>query len=138
MNFRLQAEVGWTGRLTLNIYTVVVQSLSRVRFFATPWGVACQAPLCSTISQSLLKFMSIESVMLPNDLILCCSLLLCLQSFPASVFPHTLCCASLPGFSVHGDSAGKNTGVGCHALLQGSHTAGRFFTICVTREAHEY
>ena len=47
----------------------------------------------------------------------------------------------LPGSSVHGDSPGKNTGVGCHALLQGifptqgsnpvSHIAGRFFTIWV-------
>ena len=43
-----------------------------------------QAPLFSTISQRLLKFMSIKSVMLSNHLILFCSLLLCLQSFPSS------------------------------------------------------
>ena len=52
---------------------------------------------------------------------------------------------SPPDSSVHGDSPGKNTGVGCHALLQGSsqprdwtkvsHIAGRFFTIWATREA---
>ena len=47
-----------------------------------------------------------------------------------------------PGSSVPGDSPGKNTGVGCHALLQGifrtqvSHIAGRFFTVWATREAH--
>ena len=40
------------------------------------WTVGCQAPLSSTISQSLLKFMSVESVMLPNHLIFCHSLLL--------------------------------------------------------------
>jgi len=46
------------------IVVAVVQSLSHVRLFATPWIVACQAPLSSTISQSLLKFMSTELVML--------------------------------------------------------------------------
>ena len=45
---------------------------------------ACQASLSSTISGSLLKFMSTESVMLSNYLILCNTLLLCLQSFAAS------------------------------------------------------
>ena len=45
------------------IVVVDVQSLSRVRLFATPWTVACQASLSFTISQSLLRFMSIELVM---------------------------------------------------------------------------
>ena len=45
---------------------------------------AHQASLSSTSSQSLLKLMSIESVMPPNYLILCCPLLSCLQSFPSS------------------------------------------------------
>ena len=62
---------------------VVVQSLSHVWLFAAPWTAACQAPLSSTISWSLLKFMSIESVMLSNHLILCCPFSFCLQSFPA-------------------------------------------------------
>ena len=53
-----------------------VQSLSRVRLFVTPWTVACQASLSFTNSQSLLKLMSIESVMPSNHLILCCLLLL--------------------------------------------------------------
>ena len=44
----------------------VVQPLSRVRFFGTPWSVACQASLSSTVSWSLLRFMSIESVVLSN------------------------------------------------------------------------
>ena len=60
----------------------VVQSLSRVQLFATPWTAACQASLSFTISWSLLKFMSIESVMLFNHLILCCLLLLLLSIFP--------------------------------------------------------
>ena len=60
----------------------VVQSLSCVRFFVTPWTAALQASLSFTISQSLLKFMSIESVMASNYLILCQPHLL----FP-SIFP---------------------------------------------------
>ena len=52
-----------------------VQSLSSVQLFATPWTVARQAFLFITNSQSLLKFMSIELVMLSNHLILCCPLL---------------------------------------------------------------
>ena len=43
--------------------TVVNQLLSGIQFFATPWIVACQASLSFSISQSLLKFLSIESVM---------------------------------------------------------------------------
>ena len=51
--------------------TVVVQSLSRVQLFATPWTAAHQASLSFTISQNLLKFMSIKLVMPSNHLILC-------------------------------------------------------------------
>ena len=58
-----------------------VQSPSRVRLFATPWTAACQASLSITNSWSLLKLMSIESVMLSNHLILCRPLLL-----PPSIF----------------------------------------------------
>ena len=61
----------------------VVQSLSRVQLFATPWTAACQASLSFTISWSLLKFMSIESVMLFNHLILCHSLFLLPSIFPS-------------------------------------------------------
>ena len=52
-------------------WVVVVQSLSCVQLFATPWTAACQAPLSSTIPWSLLEFMFTESVMLSNHLILC-------------------------------------------------------------------
>ena len=62
----------------------VVQLLSRVRFFATPWTVACQAPLSSTVSQSWPQVMSTEPVMLSNQSILRCPFSCCLQSFPAS------------------------------------------------------
>ena len=59
-----------------------VQSLSRLQLFATPWTAARQASLSITNSGSLLKLMSIQSVMLPNYLIFCRSLLL-----PPSIFP---------------------------------------------------
>ena len=49
-----------------------------------PWCVVFQASLSVTVSQSLLKFMSIESVMLSNHIILCHPLLFCLRSFPTS------------------------------------------------------
>ena len=61
-----------------------VQSLSRVRLFATPWIAARQASLSLIISWSSPKFMSIELVMPFNHLILCHPLLLLPQSFPAS------------------------------------------------------
>ena len=59
-----------------------VQSLSCVQFFATPCTVARQASLSFTISQSLLKLMSIASVMPSNHLILCHPLLLLPSIFP--------------------------------------------------------
>ena len=49
----------------------------------TPWAVACQSPMSSTISRSLLKLMSIEWVMLSNHLILCHPFSFCPQSFLA-------------------------------------------------------
>ena len=61
----------------------VFQLLSHVRFFATSWTAAPQASLSFTISQSLLKLMSIESVMPSNRLILCHPLLLLPSIFPS-------------------------------------------------------
>ena len=61
----------------------VVQSLSCFRLFVTPWTVACQDSLSFTISWSFLKFMSVESVMLSNHLILCCPLFLQPSIFPS-------------------------------------------------------
>ena len=53
----------------------IIQWLNHLWLFATPWTAACQASLSFTISQSLFKLMSIESVMPSNHLILCCALL---------------------------------------------------------------
>ena len=61
---------------------VVVQSLSHVRVFVTPWTAAHQASLCITNSWSLLKLMSIKWVIPFNHLILCCPHLL-----PPSLLP---------------------------------------------------
>ena len=57
--------------------------LSRVRLFATPWTAACQASLSISNSRTLLKLMSIESVIPSNHLILCCPLLLLPSIFPS-------------------------------------------------------
>ena len=57
----------WMKKMWL---VLVVQSLSRVRLFVTPWTAARQCPLSSTISWSLLKFMSIELVTPSNHLVL--------------------------------------------------------------------
>ena len=61
----------------LNPTILLFLSFNRqVQLFTTPWTIAPHAPLSSNISQSLLKFMSIELVMLSNHLSLCCLLLL--------------------------------------------------------------
>ena len=58
-------------RMEWEVKGLVVQLLSQVQLFATSWTAAYQAPQSSTNSWSLLKFMSIELVMLSNHLILC-------------------------------------------------------------------
>ena len=65
------------------IVAFVVQLLSHAHLFATPWTAARQTSLSFTISQSFLKFMSIESVMPSNHLILCCPLLLLPSIIPS-------------------------------------------------------
>ena len=60
-----------------------VQSLCRVRLFATSWTATHQASLSITDCRSLLKLMPITSVMPSNHLILCCPFSSCLQSSPA-------------------------------------------------------
>ena len=62
----------------------MVHSLSHVGLFVTPWTAAYQASLSLPLSQSLLKFMSIESVMHSNYLILCHSLLLLPSILPST------------------------------------------------------
>ena len=63
-----------------------VQSLSHVQFFETPWTAACQAFLSTTVSLSLLKLMSFESVIPSNHLILCHPFSTCPKFFSASRF----------------------------------------------------
>ena len=66
-----------------------IQTLSHVWLLVTPWTAAPQASLSITNSQSLLKLMSIETVILSNYLVLCCSLLLPPSIFPSiRVFPN--------------------------------------------------
>ena len=79
------------GYTCVRVFVVIVQSLSCVWLFVTPWIAAHQASLSSTISWSLLKFMSIESVMPSNHLSLCHPLLLLPSIFPSNrVFSNEL------------------------------------------------
>ena len=76
--------------LLFSLY-VLVESLSRVSLFLTPWTAACQASLSFTISQSLLKLMFILSIMPLNYLIIHCPLLLLPSIFPSiRVFSNDL------------------------------------------------
>ena len=85
-----------------------VQLLSHVWLFATPWTTAHQASQSFTISLSFYKLMSIESVMPPNDLILCCPLLLQPSVFPSiRVFPSESALSS----------GGQTIGVSASALV---------------------
>ena len=67
----------------LTIQFSSVQLLNHVQLFAIPWTAAHQASLSITNSRSLLKLMSIKSVMPSNHLILCCPLLLMPSIFPS-------------------------------------------------------
>ena len=91
-----------------SVQFISVQSLSRVRLFATPWISACQASLSITNSRSSLKLMSIESAMLSSRLILCHPLLLLPPSLPVSEsFPMSQLFAS----------GGQNIGVSALASV---------------------
>ena len=78
-----------------------VQSFSHVQLFMTPWTAECQASLSITNSQSLLKLMSIASVMPSNHLILCCPLFL-----PPSTFPRIRVFSASQPFISGGQSIG--------------------------------
>ena len=76
-------ETFWKSSITTEdiknfwkLLEIIVQSLSHVQLFVTPWTATSQASLFFTIYQSLLRLMSIESVMPPNHFILCYPLLL--------------------------------------------------------------
>ena len=94
--------------LFLNIFAIV-QSLSHVWFLVTPWTTAHQAPLSSTISQSLLKFLSVELVMLSNHLILCLPHLL------PSIFPSLRVFSNESVFCISGQGIGASVSA---AVLQ--------------------
>ena len=136
-NFR---NTRWDGVL-------VVQLLSRVRLFVTPWTAAHQAPLSFTISWSLLKFMFVELVILSNYLILCHPLLWEWSEVIAQSC-LTLCnpvdCSPL-GSSVHGILQARILEWVAISFSRGSsqprdrirvsHIAGRWFNILATRAA---
>ena len=67
----------------MSIIPTRIQLLPIVQLFATPWTAAPQASLSFNISLSLLKLISIESMMLSNHLILCCPFLLLPSIFPS-------------------------------------------------------
>ena len=84
-----------------------IQSVAHVQLFAIPWTVACQVPLSSTFSQSLLRSLPIESVMLSNiSIIICCPLLLL-----ASVFPNIRVFSMSWLFRSSGQSIGASASV---------------------------
>ena len=91
-----------------------VQALSRVRLSATPWTAARQASLSITISRSLLKLMSVESVTPSNRLILC-------RLLPPSIFPSIFPFPSrCPNHGNHGRSPRLHSGgrtAGCLAKV---------------------
>ena len=82
--FLLNSMIGLNHRdSTLSLNCSIVQLLSHVPLFATPWTAIHQTPLSSTISWSLLKFVSSKSVMLSDCLMLFCLLLLLPSIFPS-------------------------------------------------------
>ena len=92
-------------------------SVIKLHLFVTQWNAAHQASLSFTISQSLLKLMSIESVMLSNHLILCHPLLLLPLTFPSiRVFAneltlHIIRCLKYWSFSFSISSSNEYSGV---------------------------
>ena len=141
---------------TLSVQFSAVQSLSHVRLFATPWIAARQASLSITNSRSSLRLTSIESVMPPSHLILCCPLLL-LPPIPPTikVFSNESTLRmrwpkywSFSFSIVHDYSPGQNTGWVTVPFSRGSsqprdrtqvsHIAGRFFTSWATNKTQEY
>ena len=97
-NHSLSHYFSWWHRKQVHI--AVIQSLICVQLFLTPWTAACQASLSFTISQSLFKPISIESVMSSNHLILCHPLLLLPSIVPSiRVFSNELAlCIRWPNY----------------------------------------
>ena len=91
-NFCIWGELSARNTFCL---VVVVQLPNCVQFFVTPWTAECQTSLSFTISRSLLKLVSIESVMPSNHLVLCHNLLLLPSVFPSI---RALNCSYLTAF----------------------------------------
>ena len=91
----MSVQVILFNSISLLLYLFVVKSLSHVQLFTTAWTGARQTTLSITISQSLFRLRSFESVVPSNYLILCCPLLLLLSIFPSiRVFPLSQLLAS--------------------------------------------
>ena len=149
----------WRGVLTPGYFELcnfpspvaVVQLLSCISLFATPWTAACQTSLSFTLSQSLLRFS--ESVMLSKHLLLCHALLLLPSVFPSirvfslslrKLLSHVWLC-DLMDYIVHGVFQARILEWVAVPFSRGSSqprdqtqvscTAGGFFTSWATREA---
>ena len=110
----IETQISVIPVATRQIVYVCVQSLSCVCLFATPWPAALQASLSFTVSWSLLRFMSIDSVLLCNYLIVCLLLLLLPSIFPnISVFSKesALCIRCLKYWSFSIRSSNENLGL---------------------------
>ena len=115
--FRFFSPISHYAVLTTVPYAILSSVASHVQLFSTPWTAALQASLSVTNSQSLLKLMSIESVMPSNHLILCHPLLLLPQSFPTS--------GSFP-MSQFFTSGGQSIGVSASASVLPINIQGQF------------
>ena len=113
-----------------------VQSLSCVRLFVTPWTVECQASLSITNSWSLLKLVSIESVMLSTHL--CHPLLLPPSIFPSiRVFSHESIHLS-QWVSSGGQSIGASGSTSVLPMnIQGLFPLGLAWSLCCPRDSEE-
>ena len=115
--FQTSCLIRW--RTTICII-VVFQSLSHLQLFVTPWTAPHQASLSFTISQSLLKFMSIEWVMLSKTISFSATLFsFCLQSVPAS---GSFLMSQL--FTTGGQSIGASASASVISNMQNSFSLG--------------
>ena len=110
------------GRYFCSKTFVVVQLLSHIQLFVTPWIEALEASLSFTISWSLLTLMSIESVMLFNRLILCCPLL---EHFAFNLSQHHIFFQWVGSLTSGGQSIGVSASASVLPMnIQGSSPVG--------------
>ena len=90
--FHIHQELYW--KMYRTVCSAVVQSLSHVRLFATPWTAACQAPLSFTLLEFVQVYVHWVSDAIQH-LILCCPLLLLLSILPRiSIFSNESACSA--------------------------------------------